>query len=303
MSKLIELDEIHEKLQQNGFVKLEKLLSPEQVIVLQTQIEKLLKQPAKTWEHFKPFHRGESWNPLLLREPNRNTNLYDFPGESPEIDQIIDDILGRQEIKIILSKILGDGYRIRYAQLRRAEVGAPSGAVHQDIPGEVGMTILLSEIKSNFGTTVFIKGSHQWPRLLTNFRFLKTSQIHRFLSGAIGSPGDSYLFYNRTWHGVAEAIEMPGTAVILTFLTKSYQTDARIPKKEILGKVPPNLRNALLGQNHSVDDLKHPVSNNEPDEFVCEEIKISYLSPWRIPMLLAFCYDSLVIVYRKLLKR
>ncbi|MEM7759579.1 MAG: phytanoyl-CoA dioxygenase family protein [Cyanobacteria bacterium P01_A01_bin.40] len=305
MSNLIQPDMIHEKLQQNGFVKLGRLFYPEQVAVLQAQIEMLLdrQQLAKKWKYFRPFQRSKNWTALLLREPGKNTNLYDFPGESAEIDQIIDNLLGRLEIKSILNQILGDGYRIRYAQIRRAEVGAPSGAFHQDIPGEVGLTILLSEIKSNHGTTAFLPGSHRWPRLLSNFRLLKTSHLQQFLSGATGSPGEGYLFYNRTWHGVSQASEVPGTAIILTFLAKSQQTNHRIPESKILSRMPQNLKQALLGHSHFETDSQFLRAKHKPDKFVCEQIKFSYFSPWRIPMFLAFCYDNLVITYRKLLNR
>lgn len=292
----------HGTLLKDGFVRLRHRFSKAAVRVLEAESSRLLAGHSKPWSCYVPFAKSQKWGALLLGEQGRNTNFLDFVGESPQLDEQIDALLGQPEVKKLLTRVLGPGYRIWYAQIRRAEVDAKPLRMHQDKPGEVGLGIQLCEVDSASGTTVFIKGSHLWPRLLNTFPFLSPNSVRRFLSPAIGSPGDCYLFYNCTWHGAATAADQAKTAIILTFLPKTEQTDERVPPPDVLAKVGPHLRAALEGTTHQ--EASTSLANDEigPDQVVGERVSVPVLSPWRLLMPLAGLVDASMAVYRRLRK-
>jgi putative 2OG-Fe(II) oxygenase len=286
----------HQKMLEAGFVNLGNLIQSDKVDAIKPIVHALLAGPSQPFSTYVSYAESDLWRPLLLAENGRCTNLFDYIGMSQHLDDVVDALLGRNDVKSLLEGVLGSGYRIWYAQIRRAEVGAESRRMHQDLPGEVGLSILLDETPFPEGTTVFLKGSHKWPRILNSFPFVKPSVIEKLLSGAVGSKGDCYLFYNATWHGMSTAKTKPQTAIILTFLTKRAQSESRRPLPKVYERLGTHLRAALLGEQ--------PDSRStHPDEFVNEQHQISWFSLWRLPMLLAWASDRVLFVYRQVRRK
>ena len=157
-------DVAHRELLADGFVNLGKLIPEDHIETLQRQAESLLdQQQPDSWNNYVAHARAGRWKAQLFGEAGRNTNLLDFPGLCPELDRIIDRVLGNSVLQTLLTRILGEGYRIWTAQIRRAEVNARPLRMHQDKRGEIGLGILLSDVLDLDGTTVFVKGSHRGP--------------------------------------------------------------------------------------------------------------------------------------------
>ena len=291
----------HERLARDGFVRLENLLRPNQVKLLQQDAAALVEQAPQSWDQFVHFSEAGRWQHLLLGGDGRATNCFDFIGLSPALDQVLEDLFANADLRALLKRVLGTGYQMWYAQIRRAELGARSVRMHQDIRGEVGLSILLSPVPSAHGTTVFVPGSQRWPRVLGSFPFLSPRHVRRFIKGATGKPGDVYLFYNATWHGMATTDTEPRTAIILTFLPSAEGSRHRKPPKSVLDKVGPHLRKAMSGDDSESEAMGDPITNGSmgPDDVVAERLSPPPLvSLWRILILAAAVSDGILAVFR-----
>lgn len=278
-----------EQLGENGFAKLDALLTPEQVETLRTHCDGLLQQPARPWNHYVEFAASQRWQPMLLAEPGRSTTYFDALGLSPKVDEILNGVLENPQLQRLLLAVLGRGYRLWYFQIRRAEPRGQSLRMHQDIPGEVGLNILLSKVRSPHGTTVFWPRSHRWPRLLDRIRFLHPRHVRPLLDAAIGEPGEMYLFYNCVWHGMAAAEVEPSTSVILTFLPGTRRDGPREPPQELLEKVGPALR-CVLDSRCTGPEAKSTWEGDialGPDPIVQGDRKLPLVSPWRLAIAVA----------------
>jgi putative 2OG-Fe(II) oxygenase len=294
---------LYEKLARQGFASLGKILSPDHVRLLQAEAAVLLDRPAQPWNQFLRYADARRWQPLLVAGPGRTTNYFDFLGVSPVLDDVLDKLFASHTVRRLLTRVLGPGRRVWYAQIRRAEVGARPLRMHQDRPGEVGLSILLSPSPSVHGTTVFLPGSHRWPRLIGTFPFLSPHYIRRFLKGAVGDPGDVYLFYNATWHGMASTDAQSRTAIILTFLPQSEVDADRQAPQELLMKVGPHLRSVLEGREPEGEEFRLADGDGKagPDEIVGQRLPPTPLwSLWRLPMATALIFERVLALVRYL---
>ena len=217
------------------------------------------------------------------------------------LDQVLEELFADADLQDLLTRVLGPGYRMWYAQIRRAERGAAPLRMHQDRPGEVGLSILLSPVLSAHGATVFVPGSQRWPRVIGSFPFLTPHHLRRFIKGAVGTPGDVYLFYNATWHGMESADTEPRTAIFLTFLPVTAGNSDRRPPPAVLSTVGPSLRRTMNGDDAASVDAGHQATNGSvgPDDVVGERLPSpSLVSLWRIPIVAAAIADRGLVLAR-----
>jgi putative 2OG-Fe(II) oxygenase len=294
-------EQAHERLARQGFARLDKLLDANQVELLQKEAAALLDRSPQAWDQFLCYSDGGRWQPLLMAGPGRTTNYLDFIGLSPALDKILDDLFSNPVLRTLLARVLGPGYRIWYAQIRRAEVGARSLRIHQDKPGEVGLSILLTSVPYARGTTVFLPGSQRWPRLIGSFPFLFPGLVRPFLRGAVGAPGDIHLFYNATWHGMSSTDAVPRTAIILTFLPRAELKSDRKPPQSLLDRIGPHLRSVMNGEGPVWEESSENgnMENVGPDEIVGQRVPpVPVLSLWRLPMVAAAVSARALALFR-----
>lgn len=301
-SQAIDSARRHEQLQRDGFVRVEGLLTTAEVEILTREAAALLQRPAQVWARYQRFADDGRWESLLLAEPGRTTNFFDFLGESPAMDVVLDGLLSRSVVRDLLNRVLGDRYRLWYCQIRRAETNSRPLRMHQDQPGELGMSILLSDVRSQRGTTVFLRGSHRWPRIINSLPIVSPRRIPFWTRGVQGSPGDLHFFYNDTWHGATPARGTPATAIILTFLPAGRDHHARHAPESLRDRVGPSLRAVLAGTAMHCETV--PDSEKGPDEVIGGRLPPRRLfSPWRIPMIGAAIAERVLKLYRDVRKR
>ncbi len=258
--------------------------------------KELLGQHASSWNEYRKFAARGDWQARLLSGNRRTTNYLDFLGLDSRIDKVLDETLGREDIQSFLMSVLGPEYRIWYCQIRRVELDSRPLRIHQDLQGELGMSILLSDVTTNHGTTVLIRGSHRWPRIINAFPFLSPRIFSHWTTSALGNAGDVYFFYNDTWHGNMTADQTPATAIILTFLPKNRTQKHRVPPTELLEQLGPNLVNALSGKNANYQDF--PVVG--PDSVISRTIPVPrWHSLWGPLIGMAAISRFLLKLYRK----
>jgi len=230
-----------------GFFKQPELLASNDIALLQQECETLLQGSAKPWSGYRQFAKSGRWQASLFAGPKAPTTLYDFLGCSKKVDSIIDELLGQPEVQNLLKSQLGDDYRLWYAMIRKIEPNGSQLRLHHDLSNEMSISILLSNTTTIDGATVFVTGSNHWPRILKYFPFLYPKRLGRFLTPAIGRPGDVYFFDNATWHGRYPARSNSHTSILLSFIPKEVGAGKRIAPNGLVNKVQTNLNKVLHG--------------------------------------------------------
>jgi putative 2OG-Fe(II) oxygenase len=205
------------------------------------------------------------------------------------VDDVIEAALSSPVVQYLLVSALGSGYRIWYSQARRANPGGRALRIHQDRPGEMTLSILLSDAPSMAGTTAFVPRSHRWPRVLGSFPLLSPHYIKNKLVGATGVPGDAYLFYNTTWHGRLRSDGVARTSIFITFLPRSACETGRYPPGEMLQRLGPSLRRAW--STEGVGPVIPPATE-ELRRISTNSLPVPALSPWRIAMAMSSAWEA-----------
>jgi putative 2OG-Fe(II) oxygenase len=267
--------EVVDELAERGFVKIEGLTSADQTAAAQHEGARLLSQPPTSWDQFVPWSKAATWKPLLLGAPDRDITYFDFLGVSPILDAFVEAIVAQQVVQVLLAAVLGAGYRMWFCQLRQTNPNGQALRIHQDLPGELTLSILLSNIRTMAGTTVFLPGSHRWPLHLGAVP-LYPQHVTRWLRGATGVPGDAYVFYNSTWHGRPRA-RGANTAILLSFLPPGARQGERHPPADVLEKLGPALQRMMSPA--AAGESRGPATE-ALRQILANEIPIAPLSPW-----------------------
>ena len=134
---------------------------------------------------------------------NKSSNalvIDNLAGIDPSIDFLLTKIITHEDVKLILNNVLGDNYKICEITVRRSVPGDLGLYLHQDGPGETGMSLLLTDNYRGDGATAFLSKSHQLPRWSRKIAWSSVALSSPFLAPLTGKIGDVGFFFNRTWH-------------------------------------------------------------------------------------------------------
>ncbi|WP_032924547.1 putative 2OG-Fe(II) oxygenase [Leptospira santarosai] len=121
-------------------------------------------------------------------------------GRDPDLDLLLNKIVSSPQIKLVLTNVLGNEYKIWQINARVSEINDSGLLLHQDSPGETNLVFLLKDQDSKDGCTGFYPGTHLIPRWAKKISWSKIS-ISRFLiKPLLGKKGQHAFFFNKTWH-------------------------------------------------------------------------------------------------------
>lgn len=213
----------------------------------------------------------------------------DFLGESPKLDDAVDALLSLPEIQNVLEQVVGANHRIWYASVRRADAHCDGLPIHQDIQGETGLCVLMSETEVDDGKLVFLPGSHRWPRGTDEGGLgglLLPKHVNLYLTHATGSPGDIYFFLNKTWHARDPAGDRAATALIITFIPEQAGEWGRRVPAQIRENLGPRLRSLTdpssgrLALGLAYDASGFSLGEQRALAVRSERTRLRVLSPW-----------------------
>ncbi len=204
---------------ERGFARMAGGLDGDAVATLRAAADRLFaSQPAEPWSNAADWFAQAAWRPAHFCGPGEHTNLYDCLGLDERLDDAIESFVAAPRIRAIRETVLGPDHRLWYAQYRRAEPGAPTYRLHQDVYGELAFCVYLTPHATRAGSMVFWPGSHRWPRVLDRLPHLDPAVVAPYLASVEGDTGDCCLFFNKTWHGRAAAVDEPRLVFLISFI-------------------------------------------------------------------------------------
>ena len=120
------VERLLEALRVDGFGKLGGLVNESIVERMNLAAARLCTGESDSWDGAAKWFADAAWKPTYFAGDGKNTNLYDCLGLDPSLDAAAEELIATPEIRTLLDTVLGDDYRLWYAQLRWAHtVPAP----------------------------------------------------------------------------------------------------------------------------------------------------------------------------------
>ena len=170
--------------------------------------------------------------------------------------------LNNNGLQSILDEIFGKDFYLDRATIRRARAKSERFYYHKDQHGDVGLTILLNDLKKNAGGTAALPKRHLGtPPTLFSIKNINAS--HPDEIQMTGNAGDAYLFYRDIDHSRAENLTtIDNVQMILTFVNKNTRPAANNRQclhQDDLKNLPPNLKKMLRPYDGTPDSEQNGV--------------------------------------------
>ena len=209
---------------------------------LRVEADRLLSRPKQSRDRMLQFFTKKPYEHLAWTNPEGATIHYDLPGASSLLDAALDEILTQQCVKETLLATMGSGYRLWWSQFRRAHEGSRGLRMHQDLPGQTTLSILLEDAPDANGTTVLIPGSFRWAPVINSFPVIQPEHFGEWGCGLTGAAGSMYLFSPTTWHGRAARPHRDQTVLMMSFLPRDSRVMHRTPPESTFNRLPAALQ-------------------------------------------------------------
>lgn len=289
------LQESHESLLKHGFLHIPALLTADELNAIRASSKILLERTGEKYCKQLFDLKAQHWSPTLFRESGRNTLYFDPLGIEQRFDTVFNHLFSKESLASLLRRVLGPEFRLWQLLIRQSNPGAKNLVMHQDLPGEVGLAILLDDTTDGLGSTSFLPGSHRWPRLFHTNTHIDPSSIRWAIGSAAGRAGDGFLFYNSTWHGVLNSTTESRTAIILTFIPTAMSPALRMADPELIDRIGGNLAHLLAGREVPIQSDNQRIG---PDEIVSGKYSVSLFSLSRLVHCLNLVYRLGIGVHR-----
>lgn len=248
---------------------------------LRVEADRLLSRPRQSRDRMLQFFTKKPYEHLVWTNPEGATIHYDLPGASPLLDAALAEILTQQCVKETLLATMGSGYRLWWSQFRRAHEGSRGLRMHQDLPGQTTLSILLEDAPDANGTTVLIPGSFRWAPVINSFPVLQPEHFGERGCGLTGAAGSMYLFSPTTWHGRAARPRRDQTVLMMSFLPRDSRAMHRTPPESTFNRLPAALQDVF--RSDSSQPETRPMTS-DLEKLLTADFPVSLVSPWRFLM-------------------
>ncbi|MBS83089.1 MAG: hypothetical protein CMD65_03025 [Gammaproteobacteria bacterium] len=214
-----------DKIKRTGFSVETNILSENDIKILTEECKKILLNDKKDIELKFNNNNFKKYNISETIQTNYNTKVRHLAGISKEVDNILNKFLLKNEIKDILNKVLGDGYKLYSCGLRNATHKSSYVGLHTDADYQFSISIFLNDISATNPTTVFYKKTHLLPfKFASKFESINIKFFAKNLIPATGKKGDILFFFNKTLHGMKQSDNDNdnSTVILLCFHPAGY---------------------------------------------------------------------------------
>ena len=258
------MNEKAEEIWKNGFVKFPKILSSDEIKILNSHSKEFFDDVRPWNEKANMIQKGDYHMPAFGDE--NWAVLINLPGRSSEIDKVLEVFFSNKQISEFLELMIGKGWKLWELSIRRATAFDSGLYVHQDAPGELGISILLKEQKGHSGTTSFIKGSHRFAIRASEAKaefYIRPNILKYFSTPATGCPGDVYVYFKDTWHGRTKSYSSNDSdAIMMSLYPVGYSFTPFIVPPQTMQNLPPKISRMLSIQSN----IKNSKGDGQPSK-------------------------------------
>tara|TARA_Y100000590_G_scaffold169037_2_gene193604 strand:+ start:18586 stop:19554 length:969 start_codon:yes stop_codon:yes gene_type:complete len=219
------VENVLNKIKKTGFSVETDILSKDDIELLTNECKKILSNNKKISDLKYNNNNFKKYDISQTIETNYNTKVRSLAGISKKVDNILDKFLSKHEIKDILQKVLGEGYKLYTCSLRHASHKSSYVGLHTDANYQFSISIFLNDVTPANPTTVFYKKTHLLPfTFASKFESIDVKYFINKLKPATGKKGDVLFFFNKTLHGMKESDKETdnSTVILLCFHPSGY---------------------------------------------------------------------------------
>ena len=208
-----------------GYSKVGSILSVEEVGYLQNLLDAMMREPqpwAVRWTNFDSSH--------YLLPPLGDDDqimLSNIAGRDAGMDLLLEKIMTNKHVMESLNTILGEGYKAWELGARRSNSIDHGLRLHEDAIGEFGISVLLNDQFDANGTTSLVPRSHRSKvscREAGVEDYLRPSFMKQFCHPVVGSAGDVFFFFKKTWHGRVKSRKLKSSdSLLFSFFPTGYR--------------------------------------------------------------------------------
>ncbi len=185
-----------------GYTKVGSILTAEEAGLLKNIFGRMMNEYRPWSERWTNFGASEYFLPPFGDADQ--VMLSNIAGRDCRGDSLLEKIMTHKYVKESLILLLGEGYKAWELGARRSNAIDRGLRLHEDSVGEFGISVLLNDQYDAYGTTSLVPRSHRSKvscREAGVEDYLRPSFMRRFSDPVVGSAGDVFFFFKKTWHG------------------------------------------------------------------------------------------------------
>jgi putative 2OG-Fe(II) oxygenase len=202
-------------------------------------------------------------------------------GRDSGADLLLEKIMTDKRVCESLSLILGEGYKAWELGARRSNAVDRGLRLHEDGIGEFGISVLLNDQFDASGTTSLVPRSHRSRvscREAGAEDYLRPSFMRLFTDPVVGSAGDVFFFFKKTWHGrVQSSKAVSSDCLIFGLFPSGYRFKPFEIPLESMQRLPNELKRllrtdeGLIMENDGYFRVEGDVRNNRVIDLIYKD--------------------------------
>ena len=284
---------IEEKLNREGFAKVKNLFSTKQKYIIKKEVENIFKKKIT-------YSPDKEWSFRLTKNKIGKIQTTAI-GHSEALDNVLLELFDNEDFNDLIDDLVGKNRKLVTLNIRKADAETQYDGMHTDHPGMISFSILANNHYTDSPCTFVVPKSHKFLLALKDkIESLPVMFFYFLYKKLLGNVGDCYIFYNRSWHGMAPG-KNKGICIIIAFIAEGYEVTNNLEQPEYTnyGLSFKNKRfktlNNLLDKNHNI---KNKLIERNYDKIIkIDEIK-------KMPHLLDFVFIPFLLlpIIKKLIK-
>lgn len=227
-----------------GYAALGPQIAGEELQQLRQEAARLLESQERLPDARTRDYAGQFRVPVFY---NQDWSVLINPlGLSDTFDSLFCKLITAPAVRSAIEDVLGKGYKLQGASLRRSESTDSGLKLHLDAPGQLEFMVLIEDALGASGTTAFVPGSHKYPVTARGgaMDFIHPKFLRPFLKTASGAAGDGFLFFTgRTWHGrLPSTDQCAHTGLFISFYAAGYEYKPWDIPPALLARLPEPVR-------------------------------------------------------------
>lgn len=230
-----------------GYSKVGRILNTEEAGLLKEIFGNMMRDYRPWSERWTQFGATQYFSPPFGDVDQ--VMFSNIAGRDGRADLLLEKIMTDKRVKGALTLLLGEGYKAWEFSARRSHAVDQGLRLHQDAIGEFGVSVLLHDQNDAYGTTSLVSRSHRTRVSCKEAGaqdYLRPSFMRYFTDPVVGSAGDVFFFFKKTWHGRVQSAKAESSdCLIFGLFPTGYRYKPFDIPPENMRELPNELRRLL----------------------------------------------------------